>query len=292
MKLNIEYINGLLEYEKIENGLYIIGTPIGNLSDITLRSLKLLSCVDLIICEDTRVSKKLTTKYGISTQLRPFHKFNSKRVIPSILKKLQSGFSVALISDSGTPIISDPGSDLIKACSENKIKIFSIPGPSAPTASIVLSNFSSTAYSFRGFFPRQKKNILKEINLMKSNDSPTIFFESPNRILKTLKLIVHYHNNSKITFIRELTKRNEEIINSTILELISNLEKRTKIYGEITFILEPLKKKNQINFSKSEIITFAHKLMKDGLSISEVAKTVAKDLEIPKREIYQLLINK
>ena len=124
IKLNNRYINELLEYEKVQNGLYIVATPIGNLGDITLRSLKILSCVDLILCEDTRISKKLTNKYGIKTQLKPFHKFNSKNSIPLILKKLQAGLSIALISDAGTPIISDPGSDLIKICNENKIKIF------------------------------------------------------------------------------------------------------------------------------------------------------------------------
>ena len=292
MKLNLDYINGLLEYEKVENGLYIIGTPIGNLGDITVRSLKLLSSVDFIICEDTRVSKKLTYKYGISTQLKPFHKFNSKKVIPGIIKKLKLGKSIALISDSGTPIISDPGSDLIKVCTENKIKVFSIPGPSAPTASIVLSNFSNTAYSFRGFFPRQKKSILKEIVLMKANDSPTIFFESPNRIIKTLKLINKNYKNCKVTFIRELTKKNEEVINTIILDLIQILEKRSKIYGEITLIVEPLIEENKINFSKNDILIVADKLMKDGMSISDISKTIAEDLNISKREIYQLLINK
>ena len=292
MKLDFEYINGLLEYEKVENGLYIIGTPIGNLGDITLRSLKILSSVDFIICEDTRVSKKLTNKYGISTQLKPFHKYNSKKVIPGILKKLKLGQTIALISDSGTPIISDPGSDLIKVCVENKINVFSVPGPSAPTASIVLSNFSNTIYSFRGFFPRQNKNILKEIVLMKANDSPMIFFESPNRIIKTLKLITKNYKNCKVTFIRELTKKNEEVINTNILDLIQILEKRSKIYGEITLIVEPLIEENKINFSKNDILIVADKLMKDGTSISEISKTVAEDLNISKREIYQLLINK
>ena len=292
MKLNLEYINGLLEYEKVENGLYVIGTPIGNLGDITVRSLKLLSSVDFIICEDTRVSKKLTNKYGINTQLKPFHKYNSKKVIPGIIKKLKFGQSIALISDSGTPIISDPGSDLIKVCAENKIKVFSIPGPSAPTASIVLSDFSNTSYSFRGFFPRQNKNILKEIVLMKTNDSPTIFFESPNRIIKTLKLIIKNYKNCKITFIRELTKKNEEVINTNILNLIQTLEKRSKIYGEITFIVEPLIEEHKINFSKNDILEVADKLIKEGMSISDISKIVAEDLNISKREIYQLLINK
>ena len=124
IKLNNRYINELLEYEKVQNGLYIVATPIGNLGDITLRSLKILSCVDLILCEDTRISKKLTNKYGIKTQLKPFHKFNSTNSIPLIIKKLQAGLSIAIISDAGTPIISDPGSDLIKICDEKKLMYF------------------------------------------------------------------------------------------------------------------------------------------------------------------------
>ena len=161
MKLNFDYITGLLESKKVQNGLYIVATPIGNLSDITINSLKILSSVDLIICEDTRVSKKLTTKYGIKTPLRPFHKFNSLKSIPLLIEKLKMGISIALISDSGTPIISDPGSDIVNSCYLNNIKVFSLPGPSAPIASLVLSNFSKTSFSFRGFFPRQKKKCFK-----------------------------------------------------------------------------------------------------------------------------------
>tara|TARA_Y100000816_G_C26095208_1_gene579435 strand:+ start:1432 stop:2310 length:879 start_codon:yes stop_codon:yes gene_type:complete len=292
MKLNFDYISRLLEYEKVENGLYIIGTPIGNLGDITIRSLKLLMSVDLIICEDTRVSKKLTSIYGIKTPLKSFHKFNSKKMIPSIIKKLNSGLSIALISDSGTPIISDPGSDLVQACSFENIRVFSIPGPSSPIASIVLSDFSKSKFSFRGFIPRQKKYILQEITLMKANDSPTIFFESPKRILKTLKIILNDYKNCNVTFIRELTKKNEEVINSTILNLIETLEQRKKIYGEITLIIEPLINENKITISKKEIAEVSEKLLKDGLSISEISKTISKDFNISKREIYQLLINK
>ena len=127
---------------------------------------------------------------------------------------------------------------------------------------------------------------------MKANDSPTIFFESPNRIIKTLKLITKNYKNCKVTFIRELTKKNEEVINTNILDLIQILEKRSKIYGEITLIVEPLIEENKINFSKNDILIVADKLMKDGMSISEISKTVAEDLNISKREIYQLLINK
>ena len=290
IKLNKGYINELLEYEKVQNGLYIVATPIGNLGDITLRSLKILSCVDLILCEDTRISKKLTNKYGIKTQLKPFHKFNSKNSIPLIVKKLQAGLSIALISDAGTPIISDPGSDLIEACSSKNIKVFSIPGPSSPIASIVLSDFSKTSFLFRGFFPRKKKEILREIDLIKINESPTIFFESPKRILKTLKLILENYMNCRITFVRELTKKNEEVINASLSTLINILEQRTKIQGEITFIIESLI--NDESISKKDILKIAAKLSKQGLSMSDISKTIAEDYKISKRQIYQLLINK
>jgi 16S rRNA (cytidine1402-2'-O)-methyltransferase len=127
---------------------------------------------------------------------------------------------------------------------------------------------------------------------MKANDSPTIFFESPKRILKTLKIILNDYKNCNVTFIRELTKKNEEVINSTILNLIETLEQRKKIYGEITLIIEPLINENKITISKKEIAEVSEKLLKDGLSISEISKTISKDLNISKREIYQLLINK
>ncbi len=292
MNLDIKYINRLLEYEKVENGLYIIATPIGNLGDITIRSLKTLSSVDLIICEDTRVSKKLTNKYGIKTTLKPFHKFNSKKMIPGIISKLQNNSSIALISDSGTPVISDPGSDLIFECHRHKINIFSLPGPSSPIASFILSNFAETSFTFRGFFPRQKKNILSEINFLKSTSSPVIYFESPKRINKTLKLILSDYGNCNISFVRELTKKNEEVLNLKIENLIYILEQRTKILGEITFIIEPLVKNHKNEISQKTILKMASKLKSNGFSISETSKIIAKDLKISKREIYQLLIKK
>ena len=168
--------------------LYLVATPIGNLGDITIRSLKILSCVDLILCEDTKTSKKLINKYGIKTPLKPFHKFNSKKSIPLLIKMLHLGKSMALISDAGTPLISDPGADLVKCCIKKDIKVFSIPGPSATIGSFVLSNFAEKSFLFRGFFPRQKKDAIKEIDVIKKMDCPIIFFESPKRILKSFTL--------------------------------------------------------------------------------------------------------
>lgn len=290
MNLNKNYINQLLEYEKVENGLYIVPTPIGNLGDITIRSIKILLCADLILCEDTRNSKKLTSKYGIKTPLKPYHKFNAKRVIPGLVKKLHDGNKIALISDAGTPAISDPGSDLIYNCYENNIKIFSLPGPSAPIASLVLSTFAENCFSFRGFFPRQKKYMMKEIHLLKNSDCPSIFFESPKRILKTLQSIREYYKNCNVTLVRELTKKNEEVVNAKIDDLIILLQTRQKILGEITFIVEPSTNDQKKNITSKEILQLAYGLSKEGLNTLEISKIISADLNIPKRKIYQLII--
>ena len=290
IKLNNEYINELLEYEKVQNGLYIIPTPIGNLGDITIRSLKVLSSVDLILCEDTRTSKKLTSKYGIKTRLKSFHKFNSKNSIPPIINKLKAGLSIAIISDAGTPIISDPGSDLIKICSDNKINIFSLPGPSATIASYVLSSFSQKSFMFRSFFPRQKKDALQELDLLKKLECAVIFFESPHRILKTLNLINDYYGNCDITFVRELTKKNEEVINSNIKAVIERLKNRKKILGEITFVLKPLFLQKEKEISNEDILILSNKLTRAGHNISKISKIISSDFNVSKREVYQLLI--
>jgi len=278
-----------LEYEKPQSGLYIVPTPIGNLSDITIRSLKILSSVDLIICEDTRVTKKLTSKYGINCKMQPFHKFNSKYKTPEVIKKLSSNFSIAITTDSGTPLISDPGADLVKECFENNLSVFSLPGPSAPIASFVLSAFQSENFTFRGFFPRQKKKIENQLFRFNRSDCPEIYFESPKRIMKTLNLILDLSGDCKITFVRELSKKHEEIINTNISNLIEQISLKDKILGEITFIIEPIMNKNN-NVSEKEVIKFANSLFKKGLNISEVSRLISKDLSISKRDIYQLLI--
>ena len=290
MSLNYEYINELLKYEKPQNGLYIVSTPIGNLSDITIRSLKILSTVDLVLCEDTRISKKLFSKFGIKSKLKPFHKFNSKKTIPNLIEKLSKKNAIALISDSGTPVISDPGADLIRFCFAEKIPIFSLPGPTAPIASFVLSNFSSTSFSFQGFFPRLQKDLKKIIVYLRNTNCPTIFFESPKRILKTLDSIYKEFGDCKITFVRELTKRHEEVINSNVTNLIEILNKKEKILGEITFIVETQSDEPISTISSKDILTLSKKLTDDGMNIRDISRMLSKDLNISKREVYQLII--
>ena len=290
MKLNNSYINELLKFEKIQNGLFIISTPIGNLGDITIRSLKILSCVDLILCEDSRTSKILTNKYGIRTPLKPFHKFNSNKSIPFLIDKLYSGQSVALISDAGTPIISDPGADLVKRCGEKNIRVFSIPGPSATIASFVLSNFAKNSFLFRGFFPRQKRDAIKEIGIIKKMDCPIIFFESPKRILKSLILIKDNYGDCDITFVRELTKKNEEVINTNITDIINELKLREN-FRRSNFYNKSIKN-FEVEKSQKDILLLYNKLSKDGLNTSEISKIISHDFNVPKRHVYQLLIKK
>ena len=287
--LNFSYITKLLAHEKPQSGLYIVPTPIGNLSDITIRSLKILSSVDLIICEDTRVTKKLTSKYGIKCKMQPFHKFNSKNKIPGIIKKISSKLSIAITTDSGTPLISDPGADLVKECFENNLNVFSLPGPSAPIASVALSAFLSDNFAFRGFFPRQKKKIESQLTKFNTSDCPEIYFESPKRILKTLNTILDFCGDCKITFVRELTKKHEEIINTNISDLIEKINLKEKILGEITFVIEPITRQ-ATNLSEIEIIKYGNSLLDQGLNISEASRLISKDLSISKRDIYQLLI--
>ena len=287
--LNLSYITKLLEHEKPQSGLYIVPTPIGNLSDITIRSLKILSSVDLIMSEDTRVTKKLTSKYGIKCKIQSFHKFNSKNKIPGIIKKINSNFSIAVTTDSGTPLISDPGADLVKECFENNFSVFSLPGPSAPVASFVLAAYQSKNFTFRGFFPREKKKIENQLLRFNRSDCPEIYFESPKRIIKTLNAILELSGDCKITFVRELTKKHEEIINTNISDLLEKISLKEKILGEITFIIEPIMSKIT-KLPEEEIIKFGNSLLNKGMNISEVSRLMSKDLSISKRDIYQLLI--
>ena len=221
--------------------------------------------------------------------MQPFHKFNSKNKIPGIIKKISSKLSIAITTDSGTPLISDPGADLVKECFENNLNVFSLPGPSAPIASVALSAFLSDNFTFRGFFPRQKKKIESQLTKFNTSDCPEIYFESPKRILKTLNTILDFCGDCKITFVRELTKKHEEIINTNISDLIEKINLKEKILGEITFVIEPITRQ-ATNLSEIEIIKYGNSLLDQGLNISEASRLISKDLSISKRDIYQLLI--
>ena len=271
-------------------GLYIVSTPIGNLADISIRSLSALSLSSLILCEDTRTSKKLTTKYGIKNKLKAFHKFNSTKEMPDIINKLKAGLIISMISDAGTPLISDPGESLVNTCIDEKIPIYSIPGASSVLGSIVISGIDTSKFTFLGFFPQNQK--LKESffeRILYSNET-VIIFESPKRLKKLLLYFINNLSNRKIAVIRELTKKNEEVVRGVPQFVYDKFKERLNIKGEITIIIEgaDLNKKNQ--FNNEEIITLIN-LYKLTLTDKEIVIKISDKLNISKRVVYQLMLD-
>ena len=271
-------------------GLYIVSTPIGNLADISIRSLSILSLSSFILCEDTRTSKKLTTKYGIKNKLKAFHKFNSTKEMPNIINKLKAGLIISIISDAGTPLISDPGESLVNACIVEKIPIYSIPGASSVLGSIVISGMDTSKFTFLGFFPQNHK--LRESffeRILYSNET-VIIFESPKRLKKLLLYFINNLSSRKIAVIRELTKKNEEVVRGAPQFVYDKFKERVNIKGEVTIIIEgaDLNKKNQ--FDNEEIIALIN-LYKVTLTDKEIVIKISNKLNISKRVIYQLMLD-
>ena len=221
----------------LESGLYIVSTPIGNLEDITLRALSVLKEVDLIACEDTRRTGMLLAHYQIKNRLISYHEYNKLRRTPEILELLRQGKRVALVSDAGTPGISDPGFYLIRAAIEHNYKVISIPGASAILAGIVIAGLPSDRFAFEGFLPKREGRKKKKLEDLKYEQRTMIFYDSPNRVKKTLNDMLNIFTDRRIVLVRELTKKFEETIRGKISEVLEILEKR-ELKGEIVLIVE------------------------------------------------------
>ena len=232
---------------KFKPGLYCVATPIGNMGDITLRAIETLKQSDLILCEDTRVSKKILQKFEINKKIISNHKFNENKNLEKVLELLKNRKVISLISDAGTPAVSDPGRILIKECVKNGIDIFPIPGPSAVSTAISISGFSDNFY-FCGFLPEKQNQIKKLFKNISSLESSIIFFISPNKLEKRINDIKEFFSNRDIIICREITKYHEEYIRTPIKEL-SNLNFSRK--GEITVVISELKKEN-LSFKELE----------------------------------------
>ncbi|MDD5084669.1 MAG: 16S rRNA (cytidine(1402)-2'-O)-methyltransferase [Candidatus Omnitrophica bacterium] len=217
--------------------LYIIATPIGNLEDITLRALRLLKEVDLILSEDTRYTRKLLAHYGIHTPRMSFHEHSGGTKAAKVIELLKSGKNAALVSDSGTPLISDPGYPLIQEAIKEGIQVEPVPGPSAVTAAVAASGFRGDKFVFCGFLSAKPSRRAKELEALKEEEKTLVFFESPHRILSTLELARGILGDRKACVARELTKKFEEVLRGSLSELESELKKRKKI-GELVLIVE------------------------------------------------------
>ena len=287
--MNIKDPSSHKNLEPENSVLYIVGTPIGNLSDISLRALNILRNVSLIACEDTRQTKKIMQKFDLENNLISFNQHNSVNKIPIIIKKLNSGRSVALVSDAGMPSICDPGEDLIKNARSIGIKTICIPGPCAVTTALVSSGMPSSKFVFEGFLPKKKserEKILLEIN---NNEKTTILFESPHRLKKLLDELKEYLGGEReIEISRELTKKFEEHIGNNVNDVI-DFFKGKEVLGEITIVIKgKIKASQKIEFDEFELKKELCDLINAGMKLSQASKYLAKKNNLKKSTLYDM----
>ena len=269
--------------------LYIVGTPIGNLDDISIRAIKILDSVSLIACEDTRQTQKIINKFKISNRLISLNKHNSHKKIPTIVSYLKSGKSIALVSDAGMPGICDPGEDIVKAVKAEGFDVICIPGPCAAITALVTSGMPSSNFVFLGFLPRKKIDREKFLLEISSNEKTTIIFESPHRLKKLLKeLLVFCGGDREIHIARELTKKFEQHIGDNMSEVINFFE-TGEIIGEITVLVKGINDKQYKDVDISKLKIELNELINAGLSLSAASKYLAKKNGIKKGEIYNLI---
>ena len=269
--------------------LYIVGTPIGNLNDLSLRALNILKNVSLIACEDTRQTRKLMSKFEFTNNLISFNKHNSSIKIPRIVNDLNSGKSIALASDAGMPSICDPGENLVKYAKSKGIGIVCIPGPCAALTAIVSSGLPSSKFIFEGFLPKKKSEREKILLDVSKNDKTTIIYESPHRLMKLLGQLKEYCGGEReIQVFRELTKKFEEHIGNNVDEVLDFFEGR-EILGEITIVIKGINKEIQNSeLNKHSLREELNYLIEAGLSLSAASKYLAKKNNISKNLIYKL----
>ena len=265
-----------------ENGLYFVSTPIGNLKDITYRAIEILKRSSYILCEDTRVSKNLLDKYEIKSKLISNHKFNEKKNLFKIVDLLKSGETISLISDAGTPSISDPGTILVNECIKNKIKIIPIPGPSAVVTAVSISGFSEKFF-FYGFLPAKKQTLINELKKFSELEGSFVFFVSPKKVNKIIPQLKDNFSGRKIVFCREISKLYEEYIRKDIddLELFKKEPK-----GELTIVIsEKMNDKNVSQELSESDKVLINKMIKK-LSIKEITNLISNNKIISKKKIY------
>ena len=265
-----------------EGKLYIVSTPIGNLEDITIRALRVLKGVDVIAAEDTRHSLKLLNHYGISKPLISYWSEKEKVRAEGIIEKLKSGLSAAVISDSGTPGISDPGSVLIKRAIEEDINVTSIPGPSAVIAALSISGISTEEFIFIGFLPSKATHRQKRLRELALEPMTLIFYEAPHRLFDTIAAMEDIFGERKAVLAKEITKIHEEILRGAIPEILDVLENRT-IAGEYVIIVEGRKKEVM---TMDEALNEIKSLMKKGKGRKEAVKMVAAEYGLSKKGLY------
>ncbi|MDC3164259.1 16S rRNA (cytidine(1402)-2'-O)-methyltransferase [Prochlorococcus sp. AH-716-F13] len=275
--------------EEPENGiLYIVGTPIGNLNDMSTRAINILKNVSLIACEDTRQTKKIMNKFIISNKLISFNKHNSFNKIPGIVKDLKGGKSIAIVSDAGIPGICDPGEDIAKSVKSEGIDVICIPGACAAITALASSGMPSSSFVFEGFLPKKHSDRTKILLEISKNQKTTIIYESPKRLKRLLKELFDFCGGDReIIVARELTKKFEEHVGNNIDDVIDYFKEKD-IIGEITIVIKGINKIRNLDLDKSSLKKDLNELINAGLSHSAASKYLAKKKGLKKSEIYNL----
>jgi len=267
--------------------LYIIPTPIGNLEDITLRAIKILKSVDLIACEDTRTSKKLLNHFEINTPTISYHKFNESKRSKELISRLINGLKLAVISDAGTPGISDPCSYLIKEAITNNVEFDVLPGATATIPALILSGLNTDNFTFCGFLPDKNKDKIKLLNRVKNYSETLIFYVSPHSLENTLIDFKDNFGDRNIAIIREISKLYQSVYRNKISYLINNFEEIT-LKGEFVVVIEGSKEKV---LSDDQILEEARRLISSGKSVSNIAKEMSKEYGLKKNKLYKLFLD-
>ncbi len=275
---------------KKKGALYIVSTPIGNREDVTLRALKILQDVDLIAAEDTRKSGKFLSHHGIKNRLVSYHEHNEKKRAPELLGKLLGGTSIALVSNAGTPCVSDPGYRLVAAAIAHKISVIPVPGPSAAMAAMSASGLPTDSFVFIGFPPKKKGKRMQLLAELALESRALIFYESPRRILAFLEEIVSHVGDRPAVLAREMTKLHEEFIRGSVSEILETIKIRTEIKGECTLLVAGCQKEAAVDLGLVGAEIRAA-LGNQKNSVSQIARTIAKKYGLPKNEVYEMALN-
>ncbi len=268
--------------------LYMVGTPIGNLNDLSYRAINILKNVSLIACEDTRHTKKIMNKFNITNKLISFNKHNSLSKIPKIIKDLKENKSIAIVSDAGMPGICDPGEDIARAVKSEGLDVICIPGACAAITALISSGMPSSGFIFEGFLPKKKNEREKILSEISQYEKTTIIFESPHRLKKLLReLFEHCGGEREIVITRELTKKFEEHIGNTINNAINFFEEQ-EVKGEITIVLKGSERRKDFTCDESKLKNELEELIDAGLSKSSASKYLAKKKGVKKSLIYNL----
>ena len=270
--------------------LYVVATPIGHLDDMTFRAVDTLKQADLVAAEDTRHSKKLLSHFNISTRLISCHEHNESQKIPYFISRLKEGMNIALISDAGTPCISDPGYALVSAAANAGVDVVPIPGCSAAVAGLSVSGLPTDSFLFIGFLPKKQKKRLQAFERIKDQAATLIIYESPKRIKKLISEIISAFGDRTACLAREITKRHEEFIRGTLSDLLARLDAKPQVKGEITLFIDGCVSDNRLDANQLEAIVIEKMSTSRNLSTADLTREICQEFKIRKKDVYNLIL--